>query len=51
MIIGLDSQALETRDAQDIALITATNFVDFEATDPRNGLYAVDFEGCLRTFL
>ena len=48
---GLDSQTLATRDAQDIALINATNFVPFDKTDPKNDIYVVDFEGCLSAFL
>ena len=50
-IPGLDSQTLATRDAQDIVLINATNFVPFDKTDPKNEVYVVDFEGCLKAFL
>ena len=48
---GLDSQTLATRDAQEIALLNATNFVPYDKADPKNDLYVVDFEGCLKPFL
>lgn len=48
---GLDETLLETRNAQDIASLTATHFVDFDESDPKGEIYVVDFEGCLKAFL
>ena len=48
---GFDPQDITTEDRHDITLMNATNFVPFDKTDPRNGKYVVDFEGCLKAFL
>lgn len=48
---GLDAQVLGTLDAEDIATLTATNFVPFDKNDPKNEVYVVDFEGCIKAFL
>lgn len=48
---GFDDQTLADKDAEDIATLAATNFVAFDKSDPRNEIFVVDFEGCLKSYL
>lgn len=48
---GLDPQTLAESNAEDIRTLTATNFVPFDAMDPRSDKYEVDFVACLQSFL
>ncbi|KAG8527632.1 uncharacterized protein KY384_007785 [Bacidia gigantensis] len=48
---GLDRSTIESSNAAEIAALTATHYVPFDMSDPRNEKYEVDFEGCLKGFL
>lgn len=48
---GLDAQSLETKNAKEIAQMTATHFVDTDKQDSSSPDFVVDFDGCLKAFL
>ena len=48
---GLDAETLGTKNAAEIAELTATHYVGSDKADAFDATYVVDFEGCLRSFL
>ena len=48
---GLDPNALSTMNATEIAELSATHYVGGDKGGPEDTVWAVDFEGCLKSFL
>lgn len=48
---GLDAQDLKTKNAAEIAELTATHYVESDKVNAFNSVHVVDFEGCLKSFL
>ncbi|KAK4696559.1 hypothetical protein P7C71_g1382, partial [Lecanoromycetidae sp. Uapishka_2] len=48
---GLDTTALESMNAEEIAEQSATNYVGADRGEPGDPVWVVDFEGCLKSFL
>ena len=48
---GTDRKTLESKNAAEIAELTAKHYVDYDKVDTSSSSHVVDFEGCLRSFL